>query len=317
MQCRGYKIVIFIAIFINILVVALVTWIFRKTKYLKEAVTQVMYNDLGCAKDSNGKCIRYLSNTPIPQKFTVEYMPNIAKFLCHLCVISYDTDYPVEEVHDIGGKIELELLNDDQTFIFGRIIKFPSFIVISLRGTVTSTEEFQDVNYNHRPLNFGEPPNVFVHAGFKNISLDLIKQIEKKRGMQKLLRSYPVYVTGHSLGASVAIIMAVWCKYQNITTATYTFATPKVGNDEFVDFVETIKLPVYRMTNTADVIPTLPWPVMPNVNDPSKPLVFTHCGSETLFQWNRGSLDMNHSITTYSQALAKGCCTDVTVFDHF
>lgn len=68
----------------------------------------------------------------------------------------------------------------------------------------------------------------------------------------------PIYITGHSLGGALAqIATAVFGSDQ--IAACYTFGSPRVGNSYFDLWV---KPPSYRVMNYADIVPTVPFPII-------------------------------------------------------
>ena len=72
----------------------------------------------------------------------------------------------------------------------------------------------------------------------------------KDRDGQRL----PLYITGHSLGGALALI-ATKLVAPDVNGACYTFGAPRVGNYEYF---RKIKTPVYRVVNSADVVPRVP-----------------------------------------------------------
>ena len=64
----------------------------------------------------------------------------------------------------------------------------------------------------------------------------------------------PLFITGHSLGGALALL-ATKLIAPNINGACYTFGAPRVANYEYFEFVKT---PVYRVVNSADLVPRVP-----------------------------------------------------------
>jgi hypothetical protein len=67
-------------------------------------------------------------------------------------------------------------------------------------------------------------------------------------------------VTGHSLGAALAtlFVMENHAKHKFDITTLCTFASPRVGNMEFVHTFNQIPITTWRMVNTPDLVPRLP-----------------------------------------------------------
>lgn len=90
-----------------------------------------------------------------------------------------------------------------------------------------------------------------VHKGFYNayklVESTILSELEKLKG-------YTLYITGHSLGGALAIIAS--CRINSdIVGACYTFGSPKVGN---YAYAEKVKVPMYRVVNSADCVPETP-----------------------------------------------------------
>jgi hypothetical protein len=131
--------------------------------------------------------------------------------------------------------------------------------VLSFRGTQTedlTLETFFDVFTDLYATMRVDQNNVKTHKGFlsafQKIQEDVTQQLQS-------LADYGLYVTGHSLGGALALIATSEIVSDNLS-ACYTFGSPKVGNEEFDD---EIKAPIYRIINSFDVVPFLPFtPIM-------------------------------------------------------
>ncbi len=85
----------------------------------------------------------------------------------------------------------------------------------------------------------------------------------------------PTIVVGHSLGAALAtlFVMENDAKRKFDITSLCTFASPRVGNMEFVHLFNQLPIDSWRIVNTRDIVPKLP-PHIPvvldydHVNDP-------------------------------------------------
>jgi triacylglycerol lipase len=89
----------------------------------------------------------------------------------------------------------------------------------------------------------------YVHKGFSeeldklwnNLLLDISNN--KK----------PLFITGHSLGASLSIIAA--SRLKTLVSALITFGSPRVGDEDFVNNLDVVH---YRIQNNNDIITKLP-----------------------------------------------------------
>lgn len=82
-------------------------------------------------------------------------------------------------------------------------------------------------------IGFGLPSPGLVHTGYAVNALLLSKQIEVALSNIDNIRRKKIYVTGHSLGASTAILLSYFMQTKSPykPTATYAFASPEVGNE--------------------------------------------------------------------------------------
>lgn len=104
-------------------------------------------------------------------------------------------------------------------------------------------------------------------------------------------------VTGHSLGAALATLFVMENKEKkkfDITTCC-TFASPHVGNTEFVHFFDLLPITSWRIANNQDIVTKIPFRV---------PLLFDYEHVETLYEFtSKGVVKWNpvcwHSMKTY------------------
>lgn len=72
-------------------------------------------------------------------------------------------------------------------------------------------------------------------------------------------RPEKVYITGHSLGASIAALAAVDLRMSfDIESTLYTFASPRTGNMAFVDLFRSTLGESYRVEGIDDPVPRFP-----------------------------------------------------------
>lgn len=120
--------------------------------------------------------------------------------------------------------------------------------VLVFRGTEAT--KLEDIKADLKAVTTRQA-NHKVHTGFlcafNDVRDKVVSDVEK-------LGDYALYVTGHSLGGALALIATRELAVDNLA-ACYTFGSPRVGNAEFGS---PIKTPVYRVVNTADIVPRLP-----------------------------------------------------------
>ncbi|XP_062084082.1 phospholipase A1-Igamma3, chloroplastic [Humulus lupulus] len=158
-------------------------------------------------------------------------------------------------------------------------------ILIAWRGTVTYLEWLCDLKDILRPAEFGTDPTVKIESGFYDL------YTKKERGckycsfsareqvlaeVKRLLEYYDgaeisITVTGHSLGAALALISAYDIaevglndvvgdgdNSSKIPVTVFSFAGPRVGNLKFKVRCEELGVKVLRIVNVHDVVPTVP-----------------------------------------------------------
>lgn len=100
-----------------------------------------------------------------------------------------------------------------------------------------------------------------VHEGFKKAldqvkgrvkdTVDALKAHEDKK-------TWRVVVTGYSLGAAVATLMAVELRANKVPCDLYTYGSPRVGNAEFVKYATSQEGFSARITNGRDLVAAIP-----------------------------------------------------------
>ena len=109
----------------------------------------------------------------------------------------------------------------------------------------------------------------------------------------------PCYVSGHSLGAALATLLALdialAAPQLQPNLRVYVYTTPRVGDPDFARSYAKILPNSFRVTNLADPIPTLP---------PTKlRSEFVHVGEDWSFLIQAGDILPNHIVDTYRRAV--------------
>jgi triacylglycerol lipase len=124
------------------------------------------------------------------------------------------------------------------------------FAIVAFRGT--QPDEWEDI-FDDGRFGLASWQNGRVHAGFKKA----FKRIEPK--LRDALRTHapnrPVWMTGHSLGAALAVLAADTIETQGI----YTFGLPRVGDTIFVGhYNQRFSGRSFRYVNDVDVVTHVP-----------------------------------------------------------
>lgn len=180
---------------------------------------------------------------------------------------------------------------------------------LAFRGTQTKGEWQIDWDMTQVPWN-DATPGALVHRGFRNAAQELMPAITA--ALQSVIKAAPdthIFVTGHSLGASLATLCVLHLLAAGLANLhAYIYAPPRTGNDSFVRLVLAQPPPKLRefhaIANVADIIPQVPLSVMPNVKDAQQPMLYEQFPL-LMFQDNWGSWVHNHVMPVYIANLDK------------
>lgn len=151
--------------------------------------------------------------------------------------------------------ISIPLVVDTQAFLAKlTLTDRDPMVVLAFRGTEVKKAADIKADVTANPISVGpEKEGHKVHAGFYNAFKPVRRLIQNRLDNQDL-RDLPLYITGHSLGGALAVV-ATYCISSDSVGACYTFGGPRVGN---LAFGQSIRTPVYRVLNAADLVPRLP-----------------------------------------------------------
>ena len=179
-----------------------------------------------------------------------------------------------------SGVAKTTLLEDCD---WGVVARKSNISVIAIRGTETQHQWLEDFTAIAQPV---AHQAWWIHRGFDEVWNSLAVSLQKawdtacSAGAQ-------VYITGHSLGAAVALIMGVY----HPEAETWTFAGPAV-------FSPIHGLPpsanIARIVNPKDLVPRVPLPP-----------VYEHIGEQVLIEGASDQFDfaLQHGLNTYSTGL--------------
>lgn len=126
------------------------------------------------------------------------------------------------------------------------------YLVLAFRGTETDSLRDIKASSSATTQQCANNSKGLVHSGFikafNHIRRDI--EIELKRHINK-----PLFITGHSLGGALATVATKYLQYESGIAACYTFGSPRVGNDYWINGIKT---PIHRVVNAADCVTLLP-----------------------------------------------------------
>lgn len=124
-------------------------------------------------------------------------------------------------------------------------------IIVAIRGTATPMDWIADFMLQPQFQYRESSGFLFIHRGFALTANAIMGPITAA------IAGRPCYVTGHSLGGAIALILAEHLKEShNTPKAVVTFGAPRVGFSAFAALFDGITVRQYRRGN--DPVPTIP-----------------------------------------------------------
>ncbi|PSN11356.1 lipase [filamentous cyanobacterium CCT1] len=191
----------------------------------------------------------------------------------------------------VGRRIEV---------FYGFLLESDDDSILVFRGTQRTAEWVGNIYAVQQPYldpNTGEILGN-IHTGFRRIADSIINPLVVE-AVRQIDPSKPCYVSGHSLGAALATVlaldMALAVPELRPSLQVYVYASPRVGNPEFVRSYARLLPNSFRISNLADPIPTMP-PTQLRAQ-------FVHIGEEWSFLSQGGDILPNHIVDTYRRAI--------------
>ena len=166
---------------------------------------------------------------------------------------------------------------------WGVVARNGNVSVIAIRGTDTQYQWLEDFTAISQPV---PHETWWIHRGFDDVWKSISASLEKAWDTACSANA-KVYITGHSLGAALALIMGV----HHPEASTCTFAGPAV-------FSPVRGLPpsvnIVRIVNPSDLVPRVPLPPL-----------FEHIGQHIQIAGAADKLDfaLQHALDTYAAGL--------------
>ena len=202
---------------------------------------------------------------------------------------------------DIANSLQ-QVVKISQTIpvYMGFVLASPQRSLIVFRGTQTAIEWLNNIravpNAFTDPLSgqyFGK-----IHSGFIKNYRRIVDPLPRQIA-QQLDPNLPCYITGHSLGASLAVLCALDLALNlpalQPQLQLYTYASPRVGDLTFARLHTKYVPNSYRVANLADAIPLLP----PTTGFGT----YVHVGQPWSFLSQQQDFMPNHVVDTYKQAI--------------
>lgn len=166
---------------------------------------------------------------------------------------------------------------------------------IVFRGTSTKQEWEHDFDFVHADF-LVEEKTFRCARGFIGVFSEVYGQVKDELKN----RTCDVVVTGHSLGAALATLCAgALVSHPAHYVQCYNFGGPRVC----FDLTLPARTMVWRINNTCDIVQQLPLAVMWNTRSKRSPYKYTHLGRQVNFTTNYGTLQENHTMPVYIEAI--------------
>jgi triacylglycerol lipase len=210
-------------------------------------------------------------------------------------------------------------LRDQDNQIRGFLATRGDEAIISIKGTDSLKDAEFDVNVVKTDWR-----GVRVHSGFYDCFDAIWPDV---RDFLKPHHS-KVYVTGHSLGAAIASLLAVAITDLKITPSIATFGSPRVGDDAWVALFNSLIKDCVRVVHEFDIVTRIPKIDFGHVdkvlhlNDKGQIMGLFRCSYNffaELFQRGEiliadldGEALRNHKMTTYLKAVKKHAAISIS-----
>jgi triacylglycerol lipase len=158
---------------------------------------------------------------------------------------------------------------------------------IAFRGTRTPSDFLKDIQILPENGRFGHEDDApplpgKVHGGFQALYRTLRPSINTFLSSITAVESTSLTITGHSLGAALALLCAVDPMLNRFSSRrVYTFAGPRIGDSDFAAAFDNTVADCFRVVNMSDIVPHLPVPIP-----------YRHVGTAVIVDGFRFALDI-------------------------
>jgi len=271
--------------------------------------------------------LKPISNQPIvvgampntPKKLTYDYntanysISIISNFLSYL--LQTEPYTPMNIPGFVPDSIVFYKYSGDVKNIGFSIVSYDAqTVLICFRGSQTAIDFVDDSKYNYyTPINGQFPPQknpetaLYTAPGFTAVYNEIKTNIITTIGTYKNIKR--VYICGHSLGASLSMLLA----YDLSTNPKYTtmvevygIAPPKTGDKLFTTTIENNCKYALSLINLADMVPSITTTYMYNKYAPNIPCSFLHVTPIAIFNNIKATIGDCHLITAYYEGIRNG-----------
>ncbi len=188
-----------------------------------------------------------------------------AHYLAHLANYTYHLNSVVSNIEELCNQLQLMNLQldvnqgnpfyDIQSGHHGYMAVAAAHVIVAIRGS----GEPDDWRNNLRLWPAAHAVGGYVHAGFaiaaQGITRAILAELQRAPA---LYQNKVFWLTGHSSGGSVAILVAQELAAHQLEVAgIYTFGAPKVGDANYAQAYP-LRDKIYAFATLGDIVPLLP-----------------------------------------------------------
>ncbi|MCL2929006.1 MAG: lipase family protein [Trichodesmium sp. MAG_R01] len=135
------------------------------------------------------------------------------------------------------------------------LVEHEDYLCMGFRGTDELKDWLDNINVKRKKMLFGK-----FHAGFANSLKDVWKPLFNKYQELRQKKKRPLFLTGHSLGGSIATVAAARLIHQDLPfISVYTFGQPRTVDRRTARvFNAEAKSRFFRFHNNNDIITRCP-----------------------------------------------------------
>jgi triacylglycerol lipase len=158
---------------------------------------------------------------------------------------------------------------DDRTNATAFVATNERNVIVSVKGTSSLKDFLADANFLQDKHAFGNGHvRTRIHGGFLEDFLAIREDI--RISVATALASSPgrsLWITGHSLGAGIASILALDMAVSGMSPSVYTFGCPRIGNFAFARAYNKYVPLTVRVAHCKDIVTRIPKLNYYHVND--------------------------------------------------
>ncbi|MGA1529186.1 MAG: alpha/beta fold hydrolase [Kiritimatiellia bacterium] len=194
----------------------------------------------------------------------MSFDPRMALKLARLAELAYVQDE--QQVAIKSDQLGLRMLKwswQDQGNTHAGLWLGRDAVYVAFRGSNDQADWRENFQFGSLPHGWGR-----VHGGFARALERVVYEMLACIAKTSAARAKPVWLTGHSLGGALAVLMASKCHMAGLPLGgLYTFGAPQTGDRSFVRaFNRAFADQSWRLVNEGDFVPRLLAPRYQHVN---------------------------------------------------